>query len=445
MKIPNIEDRSFLHSILRPPLDFYHNWIFNQRHYKLNNHKLPSQGPALVTFTHQCALMDSMLILALSGKWQPVHISRADLFEPTLQRKLLFFFKMMPVYRVRDGFRNVVETWDTFDKASEVFQKKQFIIIAPEANHVPKRRVRILSKGFARMAFKAEEDNDFKLGLKIIPVGFHYEDYYSARISVVSNVGDPIDFSDLHDLYKENPQQALLALRNRVADAMKKLIIHIEDQDKYEDCEMARYVGTWVLAGKKGVKVRNEKDRFLLGKEVVDKLRDEVKKQDPEMFEQIINKAAEYRKALEENKFNDFTVRKNTGLFKLVVKAIWYLITLPLSAYGFIFNVPIYYVPKIMTRNIKDPSFHTSVRFVFYMFLYPLYYILLYFLSARFIPDPWLRLGFIVSLPLAGFFTISWARGVRKWWEKLRFRFSKQREQLINLRNELADLLSKVL
>ncbi len=445
MKIPNIEKRSKLYGFLKPFVDFFHDWIFNQRFYRLNKQNMPKQGPVLVTFTHQCALMDSMMIVSLDSSWQPVHIARADIFLPKLQRKFLFFLKMMPIFRVRDGFRNVKQTWNTFEKASDVFRKKQFIVIAPEANHVPKRRVRTLSKGFARMAFKAEEDNDFKLGLKIVPVGLHYEDYYSARISVVSNVGEPIDFSDLFELYKQDEQKALLALRDRVAEAMKKLIIHIEDLDHYEDCELVRYVGTHVLAKKKGVKVKNEKDRFVLGKEVVDKLRDEVKKNDPQTYEKIVEAAAEYRKLLEQYKLHDFTVRKDTPLWKLALKTLWHIVTLPLFLYGFVFNVPVYYVPVWMTRKIKEPSFHTSVRFVHYMFLYPLWYILLFFLAKNWIPDPWTRLAFVVSLPLAGIFALSWARAVKKLWEKIRFRFSKYRKQIKQKRQELEKLLEQVL
>ena len=444
MKIPNIEKYDFSHTLIKPFLDIYHDWIFNQRHYKLNKHNIPKQGPVLVAFTHQCALMDSMMVLTLTN-WQPIHLARADIFKPKLQRKILFYFKMMPIFRIRDGLKNVRQSLETFEKSSQVLRKKKFLVIAPEANHVPKRRVRTLSKGFARLAFKAEEDNDFKLGLKILPVGLHYEDYYSARISVVSNVGEPIDFSDLLPLYRQDEQKAYLALRDRLTEAFKKLIIHIEDLDKYEDCELARQIGTWILSKKQNVKVRNEKHRFLLGKQVVDRLRDHVKRNKPQLFDKIINRVREYRKALENRKLHDFTVRKDQSVFRLVLKGLWYLITLPVFAYGFVFNIPIYYIPTWMTRKIKEPSFHTSVRFVHYMFLYPLYYILLYFLSAHWIPSVWWRLAFVVSLPLAGAFALSWLRGVGKWFEKLRFRFSSYRKDLKDKRQKVVELLQQAL
>ncbi len=444
MKIPNIEDYSLVHSILRPFLDVFHDYIFNQRHYKLNLENLPKQGPALVVFTHQCALMDSMMILSLS-RWQPVHISRADLFKPKLQRKFLFFLKMMPVFRVRDGFRNVRETMETFEKAAEIFRKKKFIIIAPEANHVPKRRLRVLSKGFARMAFLAEEKNDFQLGLKIVPVGLHYEDYYSTRISVVSNVGEPIEFDDLFDLYKKDEQKALLTLRDRVAEAMKKLIIHIEDLDKYEECDLISRVGMWIVAEKQQAKIRNEKDRFLFEKQVVDKLRDEVKSQEPQKFEQIINAARNYLTFLKNNKLHDFVVRKDASIFKLALKGLWYLFTLPIALYGALLNLPIYYVPQWMTRKIQEESFHTSVRFVHYWILYPLYYLVLFFLAGIWVKNIAWRLAFIVSLPIAGVWAISWFRGVAKWFMKWRFRFSPYRDKLKNARQQLVNLLKEVL
>ena len=444
MKIPDIEKFSWGHAIIRPFLDFYHDWIFNQRVYKLGKENLPKEGPLLVTFSHQCALMDSMVMLSVSN-WQPVHIARADIFKPKFQRKLLFFFKMMPVFRTRDGLKNVKETLETFDKASDVFRKKKFVIIAPEANHRPKRRIRTLSKGFARMAFKAEEDNDFKLGLRILPVGIHYEDYYSARISVVVNIGKPIEFKDLHELYKQDEQKALIALRDRVAEEMKKLIIHIEDLDIYDECELIREVGTDVLAKKKKKRIWNEKDRFIIGKEVVDILRDKVKKQKPELFSQMVDKAREYKTLLDKENLCDFIVAKDSSLFKLIIKTVWFIATLPVFLYGALFNLPVYYTPKIMTRNIKDESFHTSVRFVFYLVLYPLYYLILFLVSGYFIDNIWMRLLFTVSLPLAGMFSISYARGLKKLYKKFKFHFSPFKEKLKKLRQDLYSMLEQVL
>ncbi len=445
MKIPKVEKFSPVHAILRPFFDFYVEKIFFQNIYKLGKEKIPKDEALIVTMSHQAALMDPLAVLVLKN-WQPVFLARSDIFKPKLNRAVLFFLKIIPVFRVRDGLRNVKQNEETFAKVVEILKKKKVIVIAPEASHVPQRRIRNLSKGFARFAFEAAEKTGFSLPIKILPVGVHYEDYYSARVSLVVQVGDPVDFSDLYDLYKQNPNKAYLELRDRVADALKKNVIHIENAEKYKACEILKEIGREVMIEKnRDFLFLNEKQRFLKDKKFIEILRSKIKPGNPQAYGQLLSLSEEYAKELEKHKFGDFTVRKDTGIFKLIFKVLMAIVLFPVFLAGFVINAPVYYLPKLQTRKVDDESFHTSFRLVYYLILFPLYYLGLFFLAKFIIPSLWWRLSLFVILPLLGMFSLSYARFVKKTFEKIRFRFGKFREKLRRMRQEIKDLIKNLL
>ncbi len=71
----------------------------------------------------------------------------------------------------------------------------------PEGNHSRYRRLRTLKKGISRIVFLAEETNNFKLNIKIIPVGIDYSNYINFRSRLFINYGEPINVSDFYDIY----------------------------------------------------------------------------------------------------------------------------------------------------------------------------------------------------------------------------------------------------
>ncbi len=94
--------------------------------------------------------------------------------EPTfsgrkLLRSFLYFLKILPVYRIRDGFSTLKANDEIFLKTIDVLKNKNGLVILPEGDHVGFRRLRQLKKGICRVAFQADEATDFNLKIKIIP------------------------------------------------------------------------------------------------------------------------------------------------------------------------------------------------------------------------------------------------------------------------------------
>jgi hypothetical protein len=46
--------------------------------------------------------------------------------------------------------------------------------------------------------------------------------------------GHPIHVSEYYDSYRENPNRAIAELRDRLSDDLKKVMVHIEDEENYD-------------------------------------------------------------------------------------------------------------------------------------------------------------------------------------------------------------------
>ncbi len=46
--------------------------------------------------------------------------------------------------------------------------------------------------------------------------------------------GHPINVSEYYDSYRENPNRAILELRDRLSAEMKKVMVHIDEDQDYE-------------------------------------------------------------------------------------------------------------------------------------------------------------------------------------------------------------------
>lgn len=188
------------------------------------------KGPVIFAVNHQNALLDALLIVC-PNPYYTHFLTRADIFKKSSLRWLLSTFKMLPIFRLRDGWQSLGENQNTFNRCSEILRKNGVIGIFPEGNHGAQRRIRPLSKGFTRLVFEALQKYPH-LKINIIPVGLNFSAHQSFRSRVSIYYGAPI----LANAYFKEPLQAeALRLRNDVSEQLKKLTTHVEHLERYED------------------------------------------------------------------------------------------------------------------------------------------------------------------------------------------------------------------
>lgn len=417
---------------------YYH--IFYRRIAITGRENIPHNTPVIFAANHQNALMDALAML-FARKGKVVFLARADIFKSKFVASLLHFLKIMPVYRMRDGFESLGQNEETFDNAATVLRHNTPIGMLPEGNHAGFKRLRPLKKGICRIAFMAEERSQFKLNLHIVPVGLDYSNYFNAGERLLINFGKPIKVADFFPLYRENPQRAINALRDAIAKGLKPLMLDIENEEQYNTIVGIIEVYEHELLAKR--ELRNiHRNRFSIQQEISGKLNQMVTN-NPEVLERVKPMLSEYSGLLEKYNIRDWLIRKNnTNLMRFLSGIILSIILLPVHIYGMFFNYLPYHFPVIFSRKVKDRAFHSSIHFGMSLILYLIYYIILVTAFCLIFNGLWLKMAFALSLPLTGIFAFYNYRSFLKILGKFRFIRLKMNnketyDRLIGLRQNL--------
>ncbi len=435
----NIEKFNILYEILRKYVDFWHNNIYYRKVIVYGRENINYSDHNIFAPNHQNALMDAMAVLC-TLKGQPIFLGRADIFKKKSVARLLYFIKMLPVYRLRDGYENLKNNDKTFLETLKVMQHKNGLVILPEGNHEGFRKLRQLKKGICRIAFQAEEATDFKLDVKIIPVGLEFSHYWLFRQVLTVVYGKPIHVSQYYDLYREDPNKALLALRDRLSTEMKKLMVHIENVEDYEAIDELRSI----INGKYSDSIRYPKlfrDNILIGR--INALRES----DNEEYRRICDESLTVKNLSKELHLTYRQLSKKRHPFHwLVFAGLFLLISLPLFIVGTALNILILEMPKLKTKKLKDVMFASSLQYglslLISFILMPIYGVLAFIL----IKPWWLALAAFLAIPVSGIFAWNWNLLAKRVYGGFHIRnlIRKNNESYIKLKTNYRDLLERV-
>ncbi|HSF53990.1 MAG TPA: 1-acyl-sn-glycerol-3-phosphate acyltransferase [Algoriphagus sp.] len=181
---------------------------------------IPKNRPVIVVANHQNALIDPLL-LATHTNLNPWFLTRAAVFSNPIAAKLLHFIRMLPVYRLRDGFSTIQQNQQTFDDTFEVLRKNGAVVIFAEGTHSLVRNLRPLSKGFTRMAFGLKEKYP-ELEPVILPVGLGFSAHMRSGSTVRITFGKviPVDM----------PSSQSGKLTKGVENALRSILVDIPDE-----------------------------------------------------------------------------------------------------------------------------------------------------------------------------------------------------------------------
>jgi 1-acyl-sn-glycerol-3-phosphate acyltransferase len=426
----NIEKYSARYALLKSVAGFWHNNVFYRKVIVLGRENINPDDPLIFAPNHQNALMDALAVL-FTHKGQPIFLARADIFKRKTIAAILYFLKILPVYRIRDGFRSLKGNDEIFLKTIDVLKNKNGLVILPEGDHAGFRRLRQLKKGICRVAFQSDEATGFTLKIKIIPVGLEFSNYSRFRQVLTVAYGKPIEVSEFFDLYKVSPERALNELRSRLSNEMKGIMVHIESEEDYEAIDELRSM----INGRFSDDIRFPKlfrDRILVNKINL------LKSSNPSLYERICTlsiKVKEIAKKL--NTDYRLLEKKKHPIGWLIAGMVGIILTFPLFIYGNIFNLTFLEIPNLQIRKIKDPQFHSSIRYgislaLAFVFL-PAYLILSLFIFSSW----WMGLLIFLTLPLSGLFAWNYYLQFRRIIGGFRIR------SLIKQNNEEFDLLRR--
>jgi 1-acyl-sn-glycerol-3-phosphate acyltransferase len=423
----NIEKYSAGYALLKSVAGFWHNNVFYRKVIVLGRENINPEDSVIFAPNHQNALMDALAVL-FTNKGQNVFLARADIFKRKSIAAILYFLKILPVYRIRDGFSSLKGNDEIFTKTIDVLKNRNGLVILPEGDHAGFRRLRQLKKGICRVAFQSEEATGFTLNMKIIPVALEFSNYSRFRQVLTVEYGKPISVSEYFESYKVSPERALNELRSRLSNEMKGIMVHIEEDD-YEAIDELRSM----INGRFSDDIRFPKlfrDRILVNK------MNQLRTTDPSLYARICALSLSIKKKAKELD-TDYRLleKKKHPLGWLIAGMIGIVITFPLFIYGNIFNLTFLEIPNLQIRKIKDPQFHSSIRYgislaLAFVFL-PIYLILSLFIFSSW----WLGLLIFMTLPASGLFAWNYYLEFR------RIRGGFRIRKLISEKNKEFDLL----
>ncbi|RLD47512.1 MAG: hypothetical protein DRI86_00045 [Bacteroidetes bacterium] len=379
---------------------------------------IPDNKPTIFAANHQNALMDPWGIL-FTSKQQTVFLTRADIFNNPILLKIFTFFKMLPIYRIRDGKESLKKNEEIFNKSIEILEANMSLGLFPEATHTNKRHLRPLKKAVPRIAFQAEINNNYELDLTIIPVGIYYDDYVHSNSNLFVNYGKPIKIKQFKKEFEENEQKGFNALKVKLEEEIKPLIIHEPDMQHYDLYEGIRTYYRNTMLQKLNLKSNLLKNRFKADKVTVDRLKNYFIDQD--------NSISNLDTAF--NQFNTFCnkkgistidTKKPISFISIIYNSLLFLLGLPIFIFAFINNAIYYKLLMKFLVSVKDKQFHTSIKSVVTLLLtfviYPIQAAILWAISGN---GQW-ALVYLVLLPLTALFA-----------NKYRYKFNDFKNKLI--------------
>jgi hypothetical protein len=255
-----------------------------------------------------------------------------------------------------------------------------------------------LKKGICRVAFQSDEATGFNLKIKIIPVGLEYSNYTRFRQVLTVAYGKPIEVSDYYESYKLNPERALNELRSRLSDEMKDIMVHIESEEDYEAIDELRIM----INGKYSDDIKVSKlvrDRILVHK------LNQLRTTNEDLYRKICSLSLSVKQ-----KAKDFNVdyrlleKRKHPLGWLIAGMVGIIVTFPLFIYGNIFNLTFLEIPNLQIRKIKDPQFHSSIRYAISLILAFVFLPLFLILSLFIFSSWWIGLLMFFTIPVSGLF-----------------------------------------
>ncbi len=424
-----VEKFTWGYQIARYWVGFSFKHIFYRRTEIRGREKFKTTDPLLFAPNHQNALMDA-LVFVTTLKQQPIFLARADIFKPGILTRFLNFIKMMPVYRIRDGYENLAKNEEVFDRCTEILSTGHSLCMFPEGNHGDRRFFRPLKKGLARIAFEAEDQCDFKLGLKIVPCGIDYSNYENVRGRLTVSYGEPITITDLKEVYRTDPQRALKELNNRIRIHIEPHMIEIPWEDIYFMVMDLR-----MMYGKRFRQLKNLPGKTLFDKFEGDKemirVIDGLRTSEPEKISEMNALVLEYWKLLKKHNFRDHTVEHAPyGPLRLIWNTLILAAGFPLHVYSLINSYHLYRVPMMLSRKLfKDPQFRATGAYVISLVvMMPLSYTLQTLIVGLIFKTWWIWLAYGVTLLPTSVYMMHYMFENRKWWSRIRFMWKKGRK-----------------
>ena len=361
MSRKNIYDKDFGYTLLKPIVD----WNLKHSYRKVEvkgKENIPADGAVIIAPNHCNTLMDALVILRAFDD-PTVFGARADIFNMPLIAKIMYFLRILPMVRQRDGLRNVLKNNQTQEVIVATLENGVRFCMYPEGRHRPAHSLQTLGKGTFRAALAANAKFGDKMPVYIVPTGIEYGDYFRYRTTSLVTFGKPINVTEfVKSQNVENEVQLIEPLRKELAARMSELITYIKDDEHLHE----KWVLTKMLAVDKGLMYGNFgtclHEGMLANREIVADI-EKTCDENPEIMEGLIEKIEKFEKKRKKKGISIYSFRKKNNALNIAGKAFAAIIGLPYWIFCAIVSSPMWLTYNLLRSKTKDKAFHNTVGF----------------------------------------------------------------------------------
>ncbi|MDF7812496.1 1-acyl-sn-glycerol-3-phosphate acyltransferase [Hymenobacter sp. YC55] len=426
--------------------------VFFRRFEIRHRDRLQTPGPLLMVSNHPNTLMDPLVVAA--NRREPISfLAKSTFFKNPITRAILTSGNSIPIYRRQDvetegapvtNEQMAAQNEATFGKCYDYLGKGGTVMIFPEGTSVSERRLRPLKTGAARIALGAEARHDFKLGLRLLPVGINYFDPQHFRSDVLINVAPPIRVADYAEAYRQDPLAAADQLTEDFRRHLEQRLVITRDAAEDELVQQLERTFTGHLIEDDP---RTLYDNFQLSRTLLQAVT-YFDQHDPGRLTEARAHLQAYLSELKRLGLTDDALeseRKGRTRGERALRAVVKLaLGLPVYLYGAVNNYLPYKLPSVVAkRATKEVEFVAPIMLVVGMITFSVGYVVQVALVHHFTQDwRWTTL-YAISLPLTGFYALSY-------WNQLASRvrrvralrlFRQQRPLMENLLRQRATIL----
>lgn len=347
-----IYEKDPYYSFLRPCVDRCTRLSYNKIEVR-GKENIPADGAILLAPNHCNTLMDALVVLQAFGD-ESVFGARADMFKRQLIAKIMYFVRILPMVRQRDGLRNVLKNYETQDIIVETLEHDVRFCMFPEGRHRPAHSLLPLGKGIFRAALAANAKFGAEKPVYIVPTGLEYGDYFRYRSTCLVNFGKAINVTEfIKGQDTDNEAHLMEALRKELHARMSETKTYIPDGEDYD----GKWALTRILALDSAQKGTLE-DRMLYNRYVIGQI-EKAMEADPEKMAGLLEEAAEFDRKRRKHGISIWSFGKSSFLLKSVIA----LLGIPYFIFAAIASLPMWATFEFLKCRLKDRAFHNTAGF----------------------------------------------------------------------------------
>lgn len=407
----HIYDKDILYDLLKPIVD----WCVKHSYRKVEvkgKENIPSDGAVIIAPNHCNTLMDALVVLRAFDN-ESVFGARADLFNKPFIAKLMYFVRILPMVRQRDGLRNVLKNNETQEVIVEILENKVRFCMYPEGKHRPAHSLQALGKGTFRAALAANSKFGEKMPVYIVPAGIEYGDYFRYRSTSLLTFGEPINVTEfVKGLDTENDVQMIEPLRKELSARMSKLITFLKDDENL----YKKWALTKMLAIDKGLDYGNfgtSLYKSMLENRAIALNIDNACEEKAAKMADLLEKVESFEKKRKKKGMSIYSFTKKNTPLRAVGKAFAALVGLPYYIFSAIVSSPMWLTYYLLKSKTRDKAFHNTVGFGVKLglglVLYPIYTAL----AFCFMDWPYALATLLLSIPSYSYF-FDYNEGLRR-------------------------------